>query len=87
MLFLLNTRMPWQAMSTEAFHVSGSSCWRHLRQVDRPRRLGAAARARAEPPGQGRRVNHGRVVVDSQSVRAVKGEASISAHNATTAQF
>ena len=29
-LFVLKTGTPWQALPTEAFDVSGSSCWRRF---------------------------------------------------------
>src|SRR3954464_12064489 len=29
-LFVLKTGIPWQALPTETFDVSGSSCWRRL---------------------------------------------------------
>ena len=72
-LFVLRTGCQWQMLPTAAFGVSGSSCWRrfsewtaagvwpdlHRRLLDRLGRLGG--------------VDLSYVVVDSQSVRAVKG--------------
>jgi len=72
-LFVLRTGCQWQMLPTAAFGVSGSSCWRrfsewtaagvwpelHRRLLDRLGRLGG--------------VDLSYVVVDSQSVRALKG--------------
>ena len=72
-IFVNRTGIPWQALPTQAFDVSGSSCWRrfdewtqagiwpqlHERLLDRLGRAGG--------------VNLDRVVVDSQSVRALRG--------------
>ena len=72
-LFVLKTGIPWQMLPTEAFEVSGSSCWRrfdewtkagvwpelHLRLLNRLGKAGG--------------VNLDRVVVDGQTVRAKKG--------------
>ena len=72
-LHVLRTGCQWQMLPTAAFGVSGSSCWRrfrdwtaagvwpelHRRLLNRLGRLGG--------------VDLSYVVVDSQSVRAVKG--------------
>jgi transposase len=72
-IFVLKFGVPWQAVPTDAFGVSGSSCWRrfsewtkagvwpevHRRLLDRLGKLGG--------------IDLQHVVVDSQSVRAVKG--------------
>ena len=72
-LFVLRTGCQWQMLPAVAFGVSGSSCWRrfrdwtaagvwpelHRRLLNRLGRLGG--------------VDLSYVVVDSQSVRAVKG--------------
>lgn len=72
-IFVLRSGMAWQMLPTEVFGVSGSSCWRrftewtaagiwpelHRRLLNRLGRLG------------GIQMDH--AVVDSQSVRAVKG--------------
>jgi transposase len=72
-VFVLHTGVPWQMLPTEAFGVSGSSCWRrlgewaalgvwpevHARLLERLGRLG------------GTDLQH--AVIDSASVRAVKG--------------
>jgi transposase len=72
-IFVLRFGIPWQALPTDAFGVSGSSCWRrfhewtlagiwpqvHRRLLNRLGKLGG--------------VDLQHEVVDSQSVRAVKG--------------
>jgi len=72
-IFVLKTGIPWQMLPTEVFGVSGSSCWRkfhewtvlgiwpqlHQRLLNRLGKLGG--------------VDLDRVVVDAQSVRALKG--------------
>ena len=72
-VFVDRTGIPWQMLPTEVFGVSGSSCWRrfsewtaagvwpelHTRLLNR---LGKAGGVDLE-----------RVVVDSQSVRALRG--------------
>jgi|SRR5579862_8782236 len=72
-IFVLRSGIAWQMLPTEAFGVSGSSCWRrlsewtklgiwpelHRRLLNRLGKLGGAD------------LRH--EVVDSQSVRAVKG--------------
>lgn len=72
-IFVNRTGISWQMLPTEVFGVSGSSCWRrfhewtvagvwpeaHRRLLNRLGRLGG--------------VDLSRGVVDSQSVRAVKG--------------
>jgi transposase len=72
-IFVLRSGIAWQMLPAEAFGVSGSSCWRrfhewtlagvwpevHRRLLNRLGRLGG--------------VDLSRGVVDSQSVRAVKG--------------
>ena len=72
-LFVLRSGIPWQLLPTEAFAVSGSTCWRrfqewteagiwaevHTRLVNRLGKLG--------------RVDRSFDVVDSASVRALLG--------------
>ena len=84
-IFVNRTGIPWQALPTEAFGVSGSSCWRrfsewtgagvwpelHGRLLDRLGRAGG--------------VNLDRVVVDSQSVRALKGASTPAPARSTAA--
>ena len=74
-LFVLKTGIPWQALPAEAFGVSGSSCWRRFDEWTKagvwPELHGRLLNRLGRCGG----VNLDRVVVDSQSVRAVKGGA------------
>ncbi len=72
-LFVTRTGIPWQMLPKEVFGVSGSSCWRRLRDwtalgvwPDLHKRL-------LNRLGKAGGVNLDRVVVDSQSVRALRG--------------
>jgi len=84
-LFVLKTGIPWQALPTEAFGVSGSSCWRRFDEwTDAgvwPELHGRLLNRLGKAGG----VNLDRVVVDSQSVRAVKGGARTPAPTPRTA--
>lgn len=72
-LFVLKTGIPWQALPTEVFGVSGSSCWRRFDEWTKagvwPELHGRVLNRLGKAGG----VNLDRVVVDSQSVRAKKG--------------
>ena len=74
-LFVLRTGIPWQALPTEAFEVSGSSCWRRFEEWTRSGVWPELHRRLLNRLGRAGGVNLDRVVVDSQSVRAVKGGA------------
>jgi transposase len=72
-IFVDRTGIPWQALPTEVFGASGSTCWRRFHE----RTL-----AGVWPRVQSRLLNRlgslggvdlSRAVADSQSVRAVKG--------------
>ena len=84
-LFVLKTGIPWQALPTEAFDVSGSSCWRRFDEwTDAgiwPELHGRLLNRLGKAGG----INLDRVVVDSQSVRAVKGGAGTPAPTPRTA--
>jgi transposase len=72
-MFILRTGCQFQRLPTKAFGVSGSSCWRRLRDWTE---LGIWPRLHQkllDRLGQLNGVDLGHVVVDSQSVRAVKG--------------
>ena len=72
-LFVLRTGCQWQALPTEAFGVSGSTCWRRLRDWQAAGVWAAIhARVLASLEAAGG-VDHSIGVVDSQSVRAVFG--------------
>jgi transposase len=72
-LFVLKTGIPWQALPTEVFGVSGSSCWRRFDEWTQagvwPELHGRVLNRLGKAGG----VNLDRVVVDGQSVRAKKG--------------
>ena len=65
--------IPWQALPTAAFGVSGSSCWRRLRDWTRLGVWPELHRRLLDRLGRAGGVNLDRVVVDSQSVRALRG--------------
>ena len=72
-LFVLRFGVPWQAIPTDAFGVSGSSCWRRFKEWTDAGVWPEVHRRLLNRLGQlgGADLQH--VVVDSQSVRAVKG--------------
>lgn len=79
-LFVLRTGTPWQALPAEAFGVSGSSCWRRLRDwtemgiwPELHRRLLNRLGRKGGQGGEASLVDLSCAVVDSQSVRALKG--------------
>ena len=72
-LFVLKTGIPWQALPTEAFDVSGSSCWRRFDEWTAAGIWPELHRRLLDRLGKAGGVNLDRVVVDSQSVRAKKG--------------
>jgi transposase len=72
-IFVARTGIPWQALPTEVSGVSGSSCWRKLREW---KRLGiwlALHRRLLNRLGRADGVDLDRGVADSQSVRALRG--------------
>src|SRR5687768_4783279 len=84
-LFVLKTGTPWQALPTEAFGVSGSSCWRRFDEWTDAGIWPALHGRLLNRLGKAGGVNADRVVVDSQSVRAVKGGANTPAPTPRTA--
>jgi transposase len=72
-LFVARTGCPWQMLPTAAFGVSGSSCWRRLRDWTRLSVWPELHRRLLNVLGRADGVALERVVVDSQSVRAVSG--------------
>ena len=85
-LFVLRTGIPWQALPAEAFGASGSSCWRRFSQWTQAGVWPELHRRLLNRLGRAGGVNLGRVVVDSQSVRAVKGGANTPAPTPRTGQ-
>ena len=84
-LFVLKTGIPWQALPTEVFGVSGSSCWRRFDEWTEAGVWPELHHRLLNRLGRAGGVNLDRVVVDSQSVRAVKGGARTPAPTPPTA--
>jgi transposase len=72
-LFVNRTGIPWQMLPKEAFGVSGSSCWRRFSEWTRSGVWPRLHRRLLNRLGKAGGVNQDRVVVDSQSVRALRG--------------
>ena len=72
-LFVLRTGCQWQRLPTAAFGVSGSSCWRRFSEWTAAGVWPALHGRLLNRLGRAGGVNLDRVVVDSQSVRALKG--------------
>lgn len=72
-LFVDRTGIPWQALPAEVFGVSGSSCWRRFREWTAAGVWPALHGRLLNRLGRCAGVNQGHVVVDSQSVRALRG--------------
>jgi transposase len=72
-LYVARYGIPWQALPTAAFGVSGSSCWRRLRDWTKAGIWPALHRRLLNRLGKAGGVNLDRVVADSQSVRALRG--------------
>ena len=75
-IFVDRTGIPWQALPTEVFGVSGSSCWRKLREWERLGIWAALHERMLNRLGKAEGVDLNIGVVDSQSVRALKGGAT-----------
>lgn len=72
-IFVLRYGVPWQAVPTNAFGVSGSSCWRRFAEWTKAGVWPEVHRRLLNRLGKEGGVDLQHVVVDSQSVRAVKG--------------
>ena len=72
-LYVARYGIPWQALPTAAFRVSGSSCWRRLRDWTKAGVWPALHARLLNRLGRAGGVNLDRVVADSQSVRALRG--------------
>jgi transposase len=72
-LYVARHGVPWQALPTRTFGVSGSSCWRRLRDWTRAGVWPALHRRLLDRLGKAGGVDVDRVAVDSQSVRALRG--------------
>jgi transposase len=75
-LFVLKIGIPWQALLTETFDVSGSTCWRRFDEWTKAGVWPELHRRLLNRLGKAGEVNLDRVVVHSRSVRAVKGGAN-----------
>jgi transposase len=72
-IFIDRTGIPWQMLPREAFGVSGSSCWRRFRDWTKAGIWPELHKRLLNRLGKQYGVGLERVVVDSQSVRALKG--------------
>jgi transposase len=72
-IFVLRFGVPWQAVPTDAFGVSGSSCWRRFREWTAAGVWPEVHRRLLNRLGKEGGIDLQHAVVDSQSVRAVKG--------------
>ena len=72
-LFVLRFGIPWQALPTDVFNVSGSSCWRRFHEWTLAGIWPEVHRRLLNRLGKEGGVDLQHVVVDSQSVRAIKG--------------
>ena len=72
-IFVLRFGVPWQAVPTDAFGVSGSSCWRRFSEWTDAGVWPEVHRRLLNRLGKEGGIDLQHVVVDSQSVRAVKG--------------
>ena len=72
-LFVARSGIGWQMLPTEVFRASGSSCWRRLRDWTRDGVWPEVHRRLLNRLGKADGVNLDRVIVDSQSVRALRG--------------
>jgi transposase len=72
-IFVLRFGVPWQAVPTDAFGVSGSSCWRRFSEWTAAGIWPEVHRRLLNRLGKLDGMDLQHVVVDSQSVRAVRG--------------
>ena len=72
-IFVLKTGMPWQMLPTRLGYGSGSTCWRRFRDWTRLGVWPELHRRLLRVLGRRGRINLERAVIDSASVRALKG--------------
>jgi transposase len=72
-IFVLKTGMPWPMLPTELGYGSGSTCWRRFRDWTRLGVWPELHRRLLRVLGRRGRLNLERAVIDSASVRALKG--------------
>jgi transposase len=72
-IFVLKTGMPWQMLPTELGYGSGSTCWRRFRAWTQSGVWPELHRRLLRVLGRRGRINLERAVIDSASMRALKG--------------
>src|SRR5262245_41420694 len=72
-IFVLKTGMPWQMLPTRLGYGSGSTCWRRFHDWTQLGVWPELHRRRVRVLGRRGRLNLERAVIDSASVRALKG--------------
>jgi transposase len=72
-LFVLKTGTPWQMLPTRLGYGSGSTCWRRFRAWTQPGVWPELHRRLVRALGRRGRIDLERAVIDSASVRALKG--------------
>lgn len=72
-IFVLRTGTPWQALPTEAFGVSGSTCWRRFRDWTAAGIWPTVHHGMLNALGKLGEIDRSWDVIDSASVRAVFG--------------
>jgi transposase len=72
-IFVLKTGMPWQMLPTRLGYGSGSTCWRRLHAWTQLGIWPELHRRLLRVLGRNGRLNLERAVIDSASVRALKG--------------
>lgn len=75
-IFVLRSGIPWQMLPIECFGVSGSTCWRRLRDWTEAGVWSALHRQVLNHLGRRGAVDLSAAVIDSASVRAVFGGAT-----------
>lgn len=81
-LFVLRTGVGFEFLPWEAFHVSGMTCWRRLRDWGEAGVLEALQQALLDELGEKGRLDWSRATLDSASVRA-RGAGALSGRNPT----
>jgi transposase len=72
-IFVLKSGMPWQMLPTELGYGSGSTCWRRFRAWTQLGVWPELHRRLLRVLGRRGRIDLGRAVIDSASMRALKG--------------
>jgi len=72
-VFVLRFGIPWQQLPKDLFGVSGSSCWRRFAEWTKAGIWPELHRHLLNRLGKAGGIDHSHVVVDSASVRALKG--------------